>query len=219
MKMRRFGEILKKTRELRGFSIRDLAKILKVSATLVSKWEIGKYPPPQKIETIKKISQVLAIDENELLELCNIENMLNGLPNNLRVALKKSLYIHLKTNYRDENGRFKGPENIYDSLLPLASNGKNLLVVKQFGFQWDEINYPKFKTLAEWIINDFLMQLLCKISIDFVNIQNGYADIGTFLRNENRKFIIQVYFLKPDGTEELYELDSDGISFSDFLLV
>jgi len=219
MKLRRFGEILKKTRELRGFSLRELAKVLKVSATLISKWELGKYPPPQKIDTIKKISQTLAINENELLELCYIENMLNDLPANLREALKKSLYVHLKTNYRNEKGYFRGPDNMFDSLVPLASNETDLFIMNKFGFQWDDINYPKFKTLAEWVINDFLMQLLCKISIDFIDVQKGYRDIGSFLRNEERHFIVQLYLLKPDGTEELFELDSGGISVYDGLLM
>ncbi len=221
MKSRRFGEILKKSRVLRGFSVRDLAKLLKVSATLVSKWEIGKYPPPQKSETIKRISKILAIDENELQELCNIENMLNGLPHNLRKALKQSLYIHLKTNYRDKEGCFKGPENICDTLFSLAHDLGNPMVAHLISntFNWNKINYSKFNKLDEWVINDFLLQLLCNISIDFVNVQNGYADRETFLRNENRKSIIQVNFLKPDETEELYELDFEGISYYEFSLV
>lgn len=221
MKMRRFGEILKKNKELRGISTRELAKMLKVSATLVSKWETGKYSPPQKRDIIKRISQILAINENELLEICHIENMLNDLPINLKEALKRSLYIHLKTNYRDEKGRFKGPENICDSLFPLASQGTDASFLKSIigSFEWDKINYPKFKTLEEWIINDFLLQLLCKVSIDLVDTKRGYYDTGTFLRNEERQFIIKVYFLRLDGNEELFMLDSDGINFSDYLLL
>lgn len=224
MKFRRFGEILKKNRELRRLSIRDLSKILKVSATLISKWEIGKYPPPRKPEIIRKISQALALHENELIEIIYIENILNDLPPTLREALKRSLYIHLKTNFTDQDGFFKGPDNIRESLLPLAVGGKDPETVKLTSFivgnfNWDKIDYQKFKTLDEWIINDFLMQLLCKISLDFVDIHKDYSDIKTFLRNEERLFLVKVHYLKPDDSEEIFLLDSDGINISASLLI
>lgn len=221
MKMRRFGEILKKNRELHGFSTRDMAKVLKVSATLISKWEAGKYPPPNKPEIIRKISRALSLNENELMELSRIENMLNDLPANIREALKRTLYVHLKTNFIDEDGCFKGPESIFNSLVPLTADGRDPSIIKSISgtFKWDQITYSKFKTLEEWVINDFLIQLLCRISIDFKHVKKGYADTRTFLRNTERLYLIEVCYSKPDDTEEIFLLDSEGISVHEFLLI
>lgn len=66
----RFGQFVRQRRTALGISVRQLAKELGVSAGYVSSFEAGSQAPPT-IERLQKISAVLDIDADTLLELAN----------------------------------------------------------------------------------------------------------------------------------------------------
>lgn len=63
--MRTFGELIKEARKEKKITQRELASLIGVDFTYISKIETGALEPPSE-EVIKKISKILDIDENEL---------------------------------------------------------------------------------------------------------------------------------------------------------
>jgi transcriptional regulator with XRE-family HTH domain len=64
----RFGERLRELRKQQGINQRDLADMVEVDFTYISKIETGDSPPPSKI-TIHRIAQALHANESELVVL------------------------------------------------------------------------------------------------------------------------------------------------------
>lgn len=64
----RFGERLRELRKQRGLTQRDLAGVVGVDFTYISKIENGHMPPPSE-ETIIKLARALRVDADELLSL------------------------------------------------------------------------------------------------------------------------------------------------------
>jgi len=66
----RFGDFVRRRRTSLGISVRQLAKELGVSAGYVSSFEAGSQAPPT-IDRLQKISTVLKVDGDLLLELAD----------------------------------------------------------------------------------------------------------------------------------------------------
>lgn len=60
-----FGNNLRTLRSLRGMGGNDLAKLLGVTASAVSSWELGKREPG--IETLKEIAKIFNVSMDTLL--------------------------------------------------------------------------------------------------------------------------------------------------------
>ena len=64
----RFGAFMRQKREEKEIGLREMAKIIGVSPTYVSKVERDEFPPPAE-DKVRKIAEILDIDVDELLAL------------------------------------------------------------------------------------------------------------------------------------------------------
>lgn len=63
-----FGKRIRELRKAKGLSQRDLARLVKIDFTYLSKIETGDLPPPSD-EVISKLAEHLDVDEQELFLL------------------------------------------------------------------------------------------------------------------------------------------------------
>ena len=61
-----FGEFVRNTRLDLKIGLREFALKIGISATFISKMEVGDFKPPKE-ENIKKMARILKVDEDELL--------------------------------------------------------------------------------------------------------------------------------------------------------
>jgi transcriptional regulator with XRE-family HTH domain len=61
----KFGAFIRREREAKGLSLRDMAKKIKVSPTFLSKVEIEDWKPGE--EKLRKIAEVIGCDADDLL--------------------------------------------------------------------------------------------------------------------------------------------------------
>ena len=64
----KFGAFVRKEREEREIGLREMAKIIGVSPTYISKVERDEFPPPAE-DKVRKIAEIFEIDVDELLAL------------------------------------------------------------------------------------------------------------------------------------------------------
>jgi len=64
----KFGAFVRKEREEREIGLREMAKIIGVSPTYISKVERDEFPPPAE-DKVRKIAKIFEIDVDELLAL------------------------------------------------------------------------------------------------------------------------------------------------------
>lgn len=64
-----FGKLIRKARKDKGFSQRELAKLLSVDFTYLSKLENDRADYPPKEEVIRSLARNLDLDEEELIVL------------------------------------------------------------------------------------------------------------------------------------------------------
>jgi transcriptional regulator with XRE-family HTH domain len=62
----RFGEFVRREREAKGIGLREMAKMIGVSPTYLSKVERDEFPPPVE-DKVKAIAKILNCDADELL--------------------------------------------------------------------------------------------------------------------------------------------------------
>ena len=63
-----FGAIVRRERERREIGLRQMAKMIGVSPTYLSKLERDHFPPPAE-DKVKKIAEIIGRDPDELLAL------------------------------------------------------------------------------------------------------------------------------------------------------
>jgi transcriptional regulator with XRE-family HTH domain len=68
MSGKKFGALVRREREAREIGLREMAKIIGVSPTYMSKVERDEFPPPAE-DRVKKIAKVIGYDADELLAL------------------------------------------------------------------------------------------------------------------------------------------------------
>ncbi len=61
-----FGDFVRNTRFKLKLGLREFAEKVGISATYISKMEVGDYAPPKE-ENVKKMAKILKIDEDALL--------------------------------------------------------------------------------------------------------------------------------------------------------
>ena len=66
MSAERFGEFVRRKREAREIGLREMAKMIGVSPTYVSKVERDEFPPPAE-DKVRLIAEVIGCDVDELL--------------------------------------------------------------------------------------------------------------------------------------------------------
>jgi transcriptional regulator with XRE-family HTH domain len=66
----KFGDFVRTTRLKLNIGLREFASQIGISATYISKMEIGDYAPPKE-ENIKKMAKILNIDEDKLLSMAD----------------------------------------------------------------------------------------------------------------------------------------------------
>ena len=64
----KFGAFVRQEREAREIGLREMAKMIEVSPTYVSKVERDEFPPPAE-DKVRKIAKILKLDVDELLAL------------------------------------------------------------------------------------------------------------------------------------------------------
>ena len=64
----KFGAFVRREREAREIGLREMAKMIEVSPTYVSKVERDEFPPPAE-DKVRKIAKILKLDVDELLAL------------------------------------------------------------------------------------------------------------------------------------------------------
>ena len=62
----KFGAFVRREREAKGIGLREMAKMIGVSPTYVSKVERDEFPPPAE-DKVKAIAQIIKCDTDELL--------------------------------------------------------------------------------------------------------------------------------------------------------
>jgi transcriptional regulator with XRE-family HTH domain len=62
----KFGEFVRSEREAKGIGLREMAKMISVSPTYLSKVERDEFPPPTE-DRVKAIAQIIGCDVDELL--------------------------------------------------------------------------------------------------------------------------------------------------------
>src|SRR5271165_1726454 len=66
----RFGEFVRRKREAKDIGLREMAKMIGVSPTYLSKVERDEFAPPVE-EKVKSIAQIIGCDVDELLARAN----------------------------------------------------------------------------------------------------------------------------------------------------
>jgi transcriptional regulator with XRE-family HTH domain len=62
----KFGEFVRREREAKKISLREMAKMIGVSPTYLSKVERDEFPPPAE-DKVKAIAQIIKCDPDDLL--------------------------------------------------------------------------------------------------------------------------------------------------------
>jgi ribosome-binding protein aMBF1 (putative translation factor) len=62
----KFGAFVRREREAKGIGLREMAKMIGVSPTYVSKVERDEFPPPAE-DKVRKIAAIIGCDADELL--------------------------------------------------------------------------------------------------------------------------------------------------------
>src|SRR6201987_5120820 len=62
----RFGEFVRRQREAKGIGLREMAKMIGVSPTYLSKIERDEFDPPAE-DKVRKIAEIIGCDADELL--------------------------------------------------------------------------------------------------------------------------------------------------------
>ncbi|HEY8005914.1 MAG TPA: helix-turn-helix transcriptional regulator [Methylocella sp.] len=68
MSGKKFGALVRREREAKELGLRDMAKMIGVSPTYLSKVERDEFPPPAE-DRVKEIAKVIGYDADELLAL------------------------------------------------------------------------------------------------------------------------------------------------------
>ena len=63
-----FGALVRREREAKGLGLREMAKLIGVSPTYLSKVERDEFPPPAE-DKVKAIAKLIGYDGDELLAL------------------------------------------------------------------------------------------------------------------------------------------------------
>ena len=106
----KFGTLIRTTRINLNIGLREFAKIIGISATYISKMEVGDYAPPSE-ERIKKMAETLKLDKDELLAMAgkissDLQEIIASQPklyaSFLRRAKKQDIKGYLKENGGDQ---------------------------------------------------------------------------------------------------------------------
>ena len=68
MSGKKFGALVRREREAKELGLREMAKLIGVSPTYLSKVERDEFPPPAE-DRVKEIAKVIGYDADELLAL------------------------------------------------------------------------------------------------------------------------------------------------------
>jgi transcriptional regulator with XRE-family HTH domain len=68
MSGKKFGALVRREREAKELGLREMAKMIGVSPTYLSKVERDEFPPPAE-DRVKEIAKVIGYDADELLAL------------------------------------------------------------------------------------------------------------------------------------------------------
>src|ERR1700693_3175686 len=75
----KFGAFIRQRREAREIGLREMAKMIGVSPTYVSKVERDEFPPPAE-DKVKAIAQIIKCDTDELLaRACRVSSDLSDI--------------------------------------------------------------------------------------------------------------------------------------------
>ena len=85
----KFGAFIRREREAKGLSLRDMAKKIKVSPTFLSKVETEDWKPGE--EKLRKIAEVIGCDPDDLLAQAG------RVPTELSEIIKQSPHRHQMT--------------------------------------------------------------------------------------------------------------------------
>jgi transcriptional regulator with XRE-family HTH domain len=66
MPVRKFGALVRREREVKEIGLREMAKMIGVSPTYLSKVERDQFPPPAE-DRVRKIAEIIGRDPDELL--------------------------------------------------------------------------------------------------------------------------------------------------------
>jgi transcriptional regulator with XRE-family HTH domain len=80
----KFGDFVRQTRLNLNIGLREFASQIGISATYISKMEVGDFSPPKE-ENIKKMANILKVDEDKLLSMADkissdIKDIINDKP-------------------------------------------------------------------------------------------------------------------------------------------
>lgn len=64
----KFGDFIRKTRLSSNMGLREFAIKVGISATYISKMEVGDYAPPKE-ENIRKMAKILGLNEDKLITM------------------------------------------------------------------------------------------------------------------------------------------------------
>jgi transcriptional regulator with XRE-family HTH domain len=88
----KFGAFVRQEREEREIGLREMAKMIGVSPTYISKVERDEFPPPAE-DKVRKLAEIFNIDVDELMALAgkvssDLSDIIKGHPRELAALLR-----------------------------------------------------------------------------------------------------------------------------------
>ncbi|MDR2834217.1 MAG: helix-turn-helix transcriptional regulator [Streptococcaceae bacterium] len=123
-------ENMKKYRELKGYSLEQLAKILEIARPTVSRYELGAREP--SLEMIEKIANALEISMFELIE----EEKGKSMSEKYAITLRKEVLKEFSAGILAKLIKLEMVEGIDDEFHPITILGDNLSDVQNERLLW-----------------------------------------------------------------------------------
>lgn len=110
------AENIKKYRKLRGYTQRDLAKLLNVKPTTISAWEVGRNKP--LMDKVEQLSEILNIKKSDIIGEDDMSADILPIYNQLDASRQHKVYTYAQTQLDEQN-------NINDGNTTYITTGRS----------------------------------------------------------------------------------------------
>lgn len=163
---------IKKYRKLRGYTQRDLAKLLNVKPTTISAWEVGRNKP--LMDKVEQLSEILNVKKSDIIGEDDMDADILPIYNQLDASRQHKVYTYAQTqldeqnNINDENTTYITAGRSTAAGLPIDGDSEDALQ-QQLVVSRDEI--PRGADEVITIAGDSMEPDLPKGSKQFVHHQ------------------------------------------------
>lgn len=163
---------IKKYRKLRGYTQRDLAKLLNVKPTTISAWEVGRNKP--LMDKVEQLSEILNVKKSDIIGEDDMDADILPIYNQLDASRQHKVYTYAQTqldeqnNINDENTTYITAGRSTAAGLPIDGDSEDALQ-QQLVVSRDEI--PRGADEVITIAGDSMEPDLPKGSKQFIHYQ------------------------------------------------